>query len=101
AYLVVGEARGDLDRRTVADAPRTGEVPAHIRFAVGVLRSLRDGLHVRTQAQPRAEGGSDPLVEIEVDVPELQIFGDVREVHVRAVREVIRAAQVDQAERLE
>ena len=43
----------------------------------------------------------DALVEGEVDVPRLEILGDVREVHVRALAEVAAVAEIDEAERLE
>src|SRR5581483_2752064 len=40
-------------------------------------------------------------VEVEVEVPRLDVLVDVRQVHVRAVDEVVAAAEVDVAERLE
>ena len=82
------------------EAARLAELAHELRFGRHLQRALRDGLralaHVRHAGPKR---GQHALVEVEVEVPGLEVLADVREVHVRAVAEVVRA-QVDVAQRL-
>ena len=90
-----------LDRRAVADPARRAVVTADVGRVRDVLRPLRDGLRVLRDIEVRPERGRDALVEVEVEVPGLEVLLDVRQVHVRAVAEVVAAPEVDVAERLE
>src|SRR5215510_228395 len=62
---------------------------------------LRDGLRAALDLELRTERRVDALLEAAVEVPRLQVFEDMREVHVRAAAEVGTRAEIDEPERLE
>ena len=95
------QPRRRLDRRAVADSPGAPVVTTHVRLGRDVLRALPHRLRSLAALQVRPERRRDALVEVEVEVPRLDVLVDVRQVHVRAVTEVVAVAQVDVAERLE
>ena len=81
--------------------PERAVVATHVRLGRDVLRALPHRLRPLAYVEVRLERRRDALVEVEVEVPRLDVLVDVREVHVRAVTEVVAAAEVDVAERLE
>ena len=47
-----------------------------------------------------AEGRRHALVEVEVEVPRLEVLVDVRDVHARAPPEIVARPEIDEPERL-
>ena len=74
---------------------------AHLAPALHVVGALRDGLRLRGNVEPRPERRVDALLEVEGQIPRCDVLEQMREMHVRAVREVAVGAEVGVAERLE
>src|SRR2546423_13366480 len=83
------------------------DAPAPVEVALDRTRTLDPGrrlLHrpdVLPHAQAGTEGGVDALVEVEVEVPRLEVFEHVRHVHARPGAEIRLRAEVDEPKRLE
>src|SRR6185436_8334021 len=99
---VVGlEARRRLERRAVTDASLRLELALHGARRVGALQRLRH--RQRSLSQVRLAGTErrrDTLAEVEVQVPRLEVLEQMRDVHARALPEVVLRPEVDEAERL-
>ena len=94
-------ARSSGSTRCARSAPSSCSRAVHVGRARDVLRALGHRLRVLLDLQVGAKRRRDALVEVEVEVPRLDVLVDVRQVHVRAVDEVVAAAEIDVAERLE
>src|SRR5204863_4119374 len=83
---VPGKTRGGLDRAAVADRPRApvaaDDLGGRLEFV------LRDGLRPLRDLEAGAEGGVHTILEVEGEVPALEVFEDVREGVVAATVEV-------------
>jgi hypothetical protein len=90
---------GDFRSIRIEDEMRV----SYLDYAMSVIvaRALPDRLRSLPDIEVRLERRRDPLVEVEVEVPRLNVLMDVRQMHVRALPEVVAAAKVDVAEGLE
>ncbi len=64
----------------------------HVGFGRDILWILSHRLRPLANVEIGPERGRDALVEVEVEVPRLEVLVNVREVHVCPVAEVVAAA---------
>ena len=83
------------------DAALPAEVALDVARGIGAPQWLRH--RERAVAHMRAarlERRRDALVEVEVEVPRLEVLEQMRDVHVRSLAEVVLRPEVDVAKRL-
>ena len=83
------------------DLPVTSVIRTYVRSRLHVVRPLRNRLRVARNVKLRPEGRVHAILEVEDLIPGGEILEQVRQMHVRPVREVPRSAEVGVAEGLD
>ena len=72
----------------MADLPVSRVVMANLTAALHVVGALGNGLCLRGHVEPRPERRVEPTLEVEGQIPRCDVLEQMREMHVRAVREI-------------